>query len=291
MSWALLLLTLPAQVEHPPQRLGDIEATLTVTVPERTDRSNPRVLLAVTATGPAAMRVEPATFGDEVRSWRVLRWSSWTPDGDRLTVAQTFLLEQTRSGQKAVPGVRLRVRTSPEATPQQFEWSDPLGPPWTPLGVDVPPPDPATGTWLRYAVVAGLLAVAVLGLLIWTWTRRPAPRPAPTPAELAQATLRRLDWSDPRTAATRLSDTLRTFLSARTGLDLHARTVAECLELLRGQPVPSPEQTATLERLLLWCDATRFAGPAADASDGPAIVAQARQWIASFDEPNEGVSS
>lgn len=280
----LLLLALPAQVEHPPQRFADIEATLTVEVPERTDRSSPpRVLLTLTTTGPAALRVEPANLGDEARNWRVLRWSSRTATDDRVTVSQSFLLEQARPGTQAVPGLRMRVWTSPEATPHEFAWPDPLGPAWTPLGVDVPPPDPSEGAWLRYAVVGGVLAVAVVGLLVWRWTRRPPPAPTPTPAEVAVAALAGLDWADPRMAATRLSDALRAFLSARTGLDLHARTVAECLELLRDQPVPTPEQTATLERLLRWCDATRFAGPAADGSAGPGVVATARDWIASFD--------
>ncbi len=285
MTWAILLLTLPAQVEHPLQKLGDIEASLTVTVPERTDRSSPpRVLLTLTVTGPATMRVEAATLGEEVRSWRVSRWSSWTP-GDRLTVAQTLLLEQTLPGMQAVPGVRVRVWSSPGAMPQQFEWPDPMGPlVWIPEP-PVPRPAPEEGRWLLYAGLAAALALAVIGLATWRWLRRPAPPPPPTPTEAAQAALHALAvsaaWTDPRAAATRLSDTLRTFLSARTGLDLHPRTVAECLELLRDQPV-TPAQMATLERLLLWCDVTRFAGPAADASAGPEMVAEAQRWVASF---------
>jgi hypothetical protein len=281
---ALLLLLAPAQpYVHPPQGSDGVEATLSIAVRERPDlRSPPRVWLELRVTGPATLEVEPAKFGDEVRAWRVLRASSFTPDGDGLVVTQSFALEQSRQGEQPLPGVRVRVRSGPEGATQLLEWPDLFGGPMKPPEPPDPPilPEP---NWVLVFAVSGAMLAGFVALLAWRLTRRqPAPHVA-TAEEIAHAALTVLThsgaWSDPRAAATQLSAIVRDYLAQRTGLDLHARTVRECLALLRGCPAVAPEALPELEALLTWCDATRFAGPHADPAAGVGQAAHARELL------------
>jgi hypothetical protein len=276
----LLALAPTEPLVHEVQAADGIEATLSVTVPPRPDlRSPPRIRVELRITGPATLQVEPAKLSDEVRAWKVTRASSWTPEGDRLLVAQSLLLEQARSGQQPVPGLRVRARAGAETTTQQFEWPDLFGGPPTPPVPTIVVPTPPVTNWPLAVALSGTMIAGFLALLTWRLTRRPPAPHVVTPEETARLTLTGLTketaWADARAAATRLSETLRTYLMARTGLDLLSRTAQECLVLLRAGPVVVPETLPTLEAILTWCDATRFAGPAADASAGPAQAAEA----------------
>jgi hypothetical protein len=277
---SLVLLAPPEPIVHPVQTADGIEATLTVTVLERPDRSSlPRAHISIAITGPSTLQVEPARLEDEGRQWKVVRASSWTPEGDRVVTVLTLHLEQRNRGPLPLPGVRIRVRASPEAETQQFEWPDLLGPPPRPLDTGLAPQPVPPSNWPLAVTLSGAMIAGFLALLTWRLTRRPPKPHVATPEEIASAALTGLTspaaWSDPRTAATRLSTALRTYLTARTGLDLHTRTVRECVDLLRTGPAIPPESLAELEAVLAWCDATRFAGPVADPTTGPTQATQA----------------
>lgn len=289
---ALLLLVAPAQpYVHPPQGSEGVQAVVSLEVRERRDlHAPPRAWVELRITGPATLKVEPAKFTSEVRAWRIVSASSWTPTATGLVVTQSFVLEQTRAGEQPLPGlsVAVRARARPDGAEQMLEWPDLFGGPPTPPDLEelptVPVPD-----WMPVYVGAAVLLAGLVALLVWRVTRRPLPVHVPTPQEIAVAALAELThptaWTDPRAAATRLGTILRDYLGARTGLDLHTRTVRECLNLLRACPQVAAESLPDLEALLLWCDATRFAGPQADASAGPGQAARARAWVARRTEP------
>lgn len=285
--WLLVLL---AQVEHPPQKSDAISATLSVSVPERVDRhSPPRLTLEVRVTGPATLQVEATQLGEEVRSWSVTRTTQRIPQADGLQIIETLKLEQNRPGLQTVPGVRVRAWTDPES-PSLFEWPNPLGTVVASLEPDIPLPEPPARPWTG-PLIGTAAVLALLGLGLWWWLRRTPPADPLTPEERAQATLRELAgpaaWSETRQAATRLSTTLREYLTQRTGMDLHARTVSECVARLREQSGLDPECLATLERILQWCDATRFADEGEPNPEGPALAEQALRWIGEVSQPGK----
>jgi hypothetical protein len=285
--WLLVLL---AQVEHPPQKSDAISATLSVSVPERVDRhSPPRLTLEVKIQGPDTLQAEAAQLGEEVRSWTVTRTTQRIPQAEGVQIIETLKIEQNRPGLQSVPGVRVRAWTDP-GSPCLFEWPNPLGTVVASLEPDIPLPEPPARSW-TWPLVGTVGLLALLGLGLWWWLRRTPPTGPLTPEERAEATLRELAvvsaWTETRQAATRLSTTLREYLIQRTGLDLHARTVSECIARLREQSPLDPERLATLERILQWCDATRFADHGGPNPEGPALAVQALRWIGEVSQPGE----
>jgi len=278
----LLLVALPGQDVEDRQTRGPVSALLAVAVPERVDRSAPRLTLAVQVTGPTGMQVDPARLGEDARAWRVSRASAWT-GGDVVNVTQTLTLEQTRPGLQAVPSVSVGFRLSGGGETDEFEWLDPLGA-VPPLTTDPTPTTPQRSA-LAWSLAILMLALW-LGVLVHRLTRQPKSPTEPDPETLADLALADLSlpaqWGDARWAAGQLNETIRTFLTARTGLELHSRTVTECVDLLRTTPGVGPDAVREIERLLAWCDAQRFA-PQSAASEGPEQARAARRampgWI------------
>lgn len=125
------------------------------------------------------------------------------------------------------------------------------------------------GTWIRIALVL-LLVAGVLLAIGWWWRRRPESPggPGESPADRARKRLTAaLDLRhDPERFVTRVSESVRTYLEERFGLQAPERTTEEFLAELRTSVALESGHKALLGEFLTTCDLVKFAR----AEPGPA---------------------
>lgn len=132
---------------------------------------------------------------------------------------------------------------------------------------DIKPPLEISGglTWLFWALLAALLAIAIVAFL-WRKKRKSAPAEMATepqvPAhERAQERLMRALSliGQPNPFCTEVSNTLRLYLEERFELRAPERTTEEFLEELQQSPLLPFEQKRALGDFLVRCDLVKFA--------------------------------
>ncbi len=163
-----------------------------------------------------------------------------------------------------------------------------LPPEETPLP-EIQPIDPPVATWpypLWMMIVAGVLALIVLGLIIWAiWrviSRRPGP-PPPTPKEKALTALGGLEAEvenvAPYAMSIETSDVLRHYLTQAHGLAATEQTSVEFLATIARDPHFSDADKTLLALFLEKADLIKFARLAATSNDSRELIAQAQELV------------
>jgi hypothetical protein len=239
----MIVLLLLWAVDLETKRAGDVAAQLRVIVPdEGVAPGLARVRLEITLRGPESMEIDGPRLEDAFAAWRApIVSSAWTDEG----VTRSVLLEQRKPGAAPLPGVVLRVRSSPGEGWRELSWPDPLHEPRnvSPIETTQPLPDGVWWPWAAGAVVLVLLA-ALLG------RRRIAAAVPVDPATEAFTTMHSGSPDDVERA-------LRHYIARRFAVPAHAATPGELLAALRDQ---LGEAAALLEEALKRCEAARF-GP------------------------------
>jgi Domain of unknown function (DUF4381) len=147
---------------------------------------------------------------------------------------------------------------------------------------DIAPPIDVFPYPLWMVIVAGCIAAAVLGAIIWWFVRwmrrRPAP-PPPTPRQIALRALEALRAQvremEPYAFSIAVSDVLRTYVSAAYGLHAGRQTSPEFLAVISGHAKFSDADRSLLASFLERCDLIKFAHVDADAGDSGTLLERA----------------
>jgi hypothetical protein len=280
----LLLLLLPVADDgyiYPPERRGDMVASLTVAAPE--GAGPPHVYYTLSVEGGSRLEVDAPQLADPAGAWTAHRSSAWALAGDRVSWTEVVELEQVKPGLVPLPDVKLRFRDGPSAEWELAEWQGILKD-LRELPGPAPPPvvvsEPGLPRWIP--AVAGTLVILLIGLAAIRWRRRAEPPLSPD-----RRALRELDRL--REAAiksghksewlyTQLSDVVRRYLTERFGLPAFQRTTAEFLRAVAEAP-PLAGESDFLRDFLGRCDVAKFAGVADDGGDWGRAVEQAREFI------------
>lgn len=151
---------------------------------------------------------------------------------------------------------------------------------------DIAPPIDVFPYPLWMVILAGCIAAAMLGLLIWLivrWIRsRPAP-PPPTPRQVALAALEKLRQELPGIApyafSIAVSDVLRAYIGAAYGLHAPRQTSPEFLASISDYANFSDADRTLLADFLEHCDMIKFAHVEADASDSEKLLGSAVAFV------------
>lgn len=112
------------------------------------------------------------------------------------------------------------------------------------------------------AILAGVVLLAVLGLVIWLVRRKKTERPL-TPKERAMSEISKLREEEgtvePYAFGVRVSDALRTYLRDEFGVDAVTRTSVEFLESLRDNAIFNENEKAALSEFLESVDLLKYA--------------------------------
>ena len=146
--------------------------------------------------------------------------------------------------------------------------------------IEVPRPDPAL-PWMTWALW-GILALLVIGLLLW-WFLRKKPV-ALTAEERARKELEILGREgsamEAGDFALAASQVVRVFIERRFGLAAPRRTTEEFLgELAAGGNDALRERMEPLRGFLRSCDMAKFAGTGLDVGTRGELVAKARAFV------------
>ncbi len=279
---AALAASQPLRVDLAPQRRDDIEATLSVVVPEEgPGPARARLLLTLTVTGHSGLEVEGPRLEDALAGWRIGGGaSSWREEDGRVVWAQTLRLEQVKPGNVPPPGVVVRVRDSPGAGWQELAWMDLLHEPRdVPPPAELPPlpasPWPRRLRYLALALVCGLaLVLGARAIRRRLSARRPEPAHLRALARLEPAALPPADRPAERFAW--VDRVVRDYLDEQLGLKTRQQTRAEVLAAC--EPLP-PAARQALRELLERGELVKFAGQAPPPAEWEGIVEQAREVI------------
>jgi hypothetical protein len=263
-----LLMAAPAEerepgVVFPPQRKGNITATLEVRVPAQgPGPGRGRVQLTINVRGPRSLEVDGPQLEDALAGWQT-QWaaSSWSSGEGEADWEQSMELVQVKPGVVPLPGVTLRVRDGPSAGWEEMSWPDLLNEPRDVPGPEQLPPLPPS-PWPRLLVVLGTVLAAGLGLalLVRVGRRWRAAGERPLPAhERALARLGAMP-AEPGAAVLHLDGVLRGYLEERFGVEAMRKTTREVMAALPEKPALSEQETSDLAELLAWCDMAKFAG-------------------------------
>ena len=151
---------------------------------------------------------------------------------------------------------------------------------------DIAPPIDVFPYPLWMVILAGCIAAAVSGTVIWLivrWIRsRPAP-PPPTPRAVALAALEKLRQElsgiAPYAFSIAVSDVLRAYIGAAYGLHAPRQTSPEFLASISGYSKFSDADRSLLAGFLERCDLIKFAHIDADASDSEKLLESAVAFV------------
>lgn len=278
----LLLLLTPAADDgftYPPERRGDMVATLTVAVPE--GAGPPHVYYTLSVEGGPNLEVDAPQLTDPTGAWSVRRSSAWALAGGRVSWTEFLELDQIKPGLVPLPEVKLRFRDGPTAEWELAEWQGILkdlrelpGPPPPPP----PPPEPALARWVP--AIAAALAVVLIAVIALRWRRREGPPLPPDRRALRELERLRAKASEPGYKSewlyTQLTDITRRYLTERFGLPAFQQTSAEFLRTATAAP-PLAGEGEFLRDFLDRCDVAKFAG--VDGDDWGEAADQARDFI------------
>jgi hypothetical protein len=151
-----------------------------------------------------------------------------------------------------------------------------------------PPVAPSRSPWTWILLASAALTLVGGGLYLWRTARplfdspgvqAPTAEPSPMPHDVAMRRLRTLqshDLTDPDAVESfyvALSDTLRTYLSARLNVAIRERTTREVKAVLDRRAEIPPAAVESLYTVLEQADLVKFA----DARPGPSLAAEALQ--------------
>lgn len=164
---------------------------------------------------------------------------------------------------------------SPAAQPPPIEIRD-IAPP-----VDVFPYPP----WM--VAVAAVIALALLGFVVWMIVSGIRNRPGPTPPGATAIALglleklrARVSELEPYAFSIAVSDVLRTFISnAKFRLPATHQTSPEFLAAISGSAMFSEDDRALLGRFLEKCDMIKFARLQATSADNSELVESALAFV------------
>lgn len=139
-------------------------------------------------------------------------------------------------------------------------------------------------TWM--VVVAAVIALLLLGLIVWLIVRairnRPAPV-APTPRSVALRELERMRGDvkslDPYDFSIAVSGVLRTYIGAAYGLHAPQQTSPEFLAAISGSVKFSDSDRRLLAEFLERCDLIKFARVQADSGDSLRLLDSAFAFV------------
>jgi hypothetical protein len=154
--------------------------------------------------------------------------------------------------------------------------------------IEIPVSEPAT-SWSQYALW-GLLAVVVIGVLVWILRRRS--QPVATAEDLARKELDRLGRDggglEAGDFALAASQVVRVFIERKFGLAAPKRTTEEFLqELASKENEVLSSRMEPLRGFLKSCDMAKFAGADLGVGDRGELVAKARAFVDAPVESNK----
>jgi hypothetical protein len=152
---------------------------------------------------------------------------------------------------------------------------------------DIAPPVDVFPYPLWMVALAGLIALLLLGLLVWVmvkWLRTRPPPPLPSPEAIALRELESLRSHvhdlDPYAFSFAVSDVLRTFISkAKFRLPATQQTSPEFLAAISGSSLFSEKDRTLLGRFLEKCDMIKFARIEATSADNTELVESALDFV------------
>jgi Domain of unknown function (DUF4381) len=274
--WLILLLAPSADAgyTYPPERRGDMVASLNVEVLE----GGPALVdYTLTVTGGPHLQIEAPELVDATGAWTARRSSAWAYADGQVTWTEFIRLDQVKPGIVPLPDVRVRFRAETSADWQQAEWKDilkdlrelPL-----PAVRSAPP-----SNWSLPLIAVGAACLVALLVAAGTLIRRRR-RLGPV-LSVEQRALRELDRLENASGApewrfARLADVLRGYLSERFGVPALQQTTSE---FLRETSDALAGERDVLRELLEHCDLAKFAGVAADGDQWKQSAARARAFI------------
>jgi hypothetical protein len=135
-------------------------------------------------------------------------------------------------------------------------------------------------------VAAALVALVMIGLLVWAivlYLRRRPPAPPPTPRMIAMRELEQLrvqvEKLDPYAFSVKVSDVLRTFIEAHFGLRATQQTSPEFLASISGAAQFSDNDRELLAQFLERCDLIKFARIDASSTDSTILLERAIAFV------------
>jgi len=163
----------------------------------------------------------------------------------------------------------------------------PVGTPAPPEIRDIAPPVDVFPYPPWMVALAALVALALLGLLIWgivRWLRNRPPPPLPSATAIALQELEKLrarvNDLEPYAFSFAVSDVLRTFISkARFRLPATQQTSPEFLAAISDSPLFSENDRTLLGRFLEKCDMIKFARMEATSRDNAELVESALAFV------------
>jgi hypothetical protein len=282
-AWLLLLLA-PVTDDgytYPPERRGDLVATLTVIVPEGI--GPPRVYYALTVEGTAELDVDSPQLSDAVAGWSVSRASAWTLTGDRVSWTEEIVLDQVKPGIVPLPDVKLLFRDRPSEAWQEAEWTNILKDTRELPGPSPPAAPTPAAQFPRWTIPACTAAIVLLAVVVMLVRRRGVEAPLP-PDRRALRELERLEQSAGTTGHEsegpfeQLSDIVRRYLTERFGLPAFQQTTAEFLRTASAEESLAAERDC-LREILEDCDLAKFAGVRGDRDQWHRLATLSRAFI------------
>jgi hypothetical protein len=180
------------------------------------------------------------------------------------------------------------INVTPANTPDPQSPALKLGPASTPPVEirDIAPPIDVFPYPLWVVILAGGVAAAVLGVLIWLlvrWLRRPPKTPPPLPREVALGALEQLRSQvrvmEPYAFSIAVSDVLRAYVGAAYGLHAPRQTSPEFLASISGYEKFTDADRTLLAGFLERCDLIKFAHVDADATDSEKLLESAVGFV------------
>jgi hypothetical protein len=174
----------------------------------------------------------------------------------------------------------LQPATPPTSAPAPDAVPDPLAG----LRENAPPVDVPWPPWVWWAI--GIGAVVALALLIWLvvlLVNRKPKTPPPTPRQIALRALEELRAHirelDAYAFSVRVSDVLRTYVSAQFDLHATSQTSPEFLASIADSPRFSATDKQLLATFLERCDMLKFARIEAHAEENGELLGAASAFV------------
>ena len=134
-----------------------------------------------------------------------------------------------------------------------------------------------------WVVAGGAVLILLLGWLLWFCAFRKAPPRTLSAVERARQELAsagtEVENMDPYMFGIRISDTLRNFIEAQTGLRATTQTSMEFLAEIRDSPVFSADEKAALSLFLERADLIKFARAHATPDDSRQLLESAERIV------------
>jgi len=174
----------------------------------------------------------------------------------------------------------IQSATPPVSAPSPDAKPDPLAD----LHANLPPVEVPLPPWVWWAIGVG--AVILLALLVWLVVRLVNRKPKTPPQTPRQVALRELEELrahirelDPYAFSVRVSDVLRTYVSAQFSLHATSQTSPEFLASIADSPNFSAEDRKLLAVFLDRCDMLKFAHVEARAEENGELLGAASAFV------------